>query len=59
LSIDQVFSHIKWTEWIHEKLGVKIPFPIIADSMGKVGKALGMIHEKKGSDYGSSRVCNG
>lgn len=50
LSIDQVFSHIKWTEWIHEKLGVKIPFPIIADSMGKMGKALGMIHEKKGSD---------
>lgn len=50
LSIDQVFSHIKWTEWINDKLGVKIPFPIIADSMGRVGKSLGMIHEKKGSD---------
>ena len=25
LSIDQVFSHIKWTEWIKEKLGVSIP----------------------------------
>lgn len=50
LSIDQVFSHIKWTEWIHEELGVKIPFPIIADGMGAVGKTLGMIHEKKGSD---------
>ncbi|HIP62589.1 MAG TPA: redoxin domain-containing protein, partial [Archaeoglobus profundus] len=22
LSIDQVFSHIKWVEWIKEKLGV-------------------------------------
>ncbi|MEM1977253.1 MAG: redoxin domain-containing protein, partial [Nitrososphaerota archaeon] len=31
LSIDQVFSHIKWVEWIGEKLGVEIKFPIIAD----------------------------
>jgi peroxiredoxin (alkyl hydroperoxide reductase subunit C) len=50
LSIDQVFSHIKWVEWIEEKLGVKIPFPIIADDMGKVGTALGMIHPGKGAN---------
>jgi len=30
LSIDQIFAHIKWEEWIKEKLGVEIPFPIIA-----------------------------
>jgi len=50
LSIDQVFSHLKWTEWIKEKLDVEIPFPIIADSTGRMGKQLGMIHEKAGSD---------
>lgn len=50
LSIDQVFSHIKWTEWINEKLNVKIPFPIIADDMGKVGTKLGMIHPGKGTN---------
>ncbi len=50
LSIDQVFSHIKWTEWINEKMNVKIPFPIIADDMGKVGKTLGMIHPGKGTN---------
>ncbi|HDI86068.1 MAG TPA: redoxin domain-containing protein, partial [Candidatus Korarchaeota archaeon] len=27
LSIDQVFSHIKWAEWIKENLGVEIKFP--------------------------------
>jgi peroxiredoxin (alkyl hydroperoxide reductase subunit C) len=43
LSIDQVFSHIKWTEWIEEKLGVKIEFPIIADNTGKVGELFGML----------------
>lgn len=50
LSIDQVFSHIKWDEWIHEKLGVQIDFPIIADATGKVASALGMIHPGKAAD---------
>jgi peroxiredoxin (alkyl hydroperoxide reductase subunit C) len=50
LSIDQVFSHIKWAEWINDNLGVKVPFPIIADDMGKVGGALGMIHPGKGTN---------
>ena len=49
LSIDQVFSHIKWVEWIEEKLGVEIQFPIIADDTGKVAKKLGMIHPGAGT----------
>jgi peroxiredoxin (alkyl hydroperoxide reductase subunit C) len=50
LSIDQVFSHIKWVEWIKEKFNVEIPFPIIADDMGDVSKALGMIHPALGTN---------
>ncbi|MFO7849295.1 MAG: peroxiredoxin, partial [Spirochaetia bacterium] len=50
LSIDQVFSHIKWTEWIEENLGQKIPFPVIADDMGKVAQTLGMLHPGKGTN---------
>jgi len=42
LSIDQVFSHIKWVEWIKEKLGIEIQFPIIADDLGKVAGTLGL-----------------
>jgi len=49
LSIDQVFSHIKWDEWIEENLDVKIPFPIIADSNGDIAKKIGMVHPGKGS----------
>jgi len=44
LSVDHVFSHIKWVEWIKEKLGVEIPFPIIADTTGKIGELYGMLH---------------
>lgn len=50
LSIDQVFSHIKWTEWIQEKLDVEIEFPIIADDMGLVAQKMGMIHPGKGTN---------
>lgn len=50
LSIDQVFSHIKWVDWIKETLKVDIQFPIIADDMGLVAQKLGMIHPGKGSN---------
>ena len=49
LSIDQVFSHMKWTDWIKENYDVKINFPIIADH-GEVANKLGIIHPNKGSN---------
>jgi peroxiredoxin (alkyl hydroperoxide reductase subunit C) len=49
LSIDQVVSHMKWTEWIQQNIDVEIPFPIIADT-GKVASMLGMIHPGKASN---------
>jgi peroxiredoxin (alkyl hydroperoxide reductase subunit C) len=48
LSVDQVFSHIKWEEWIKDNLKLEIKFPIIADT-GKVANTLGLIHPNKGS----------
>ncbi len=49
LSIDQVFSHIKWVQWIQENLDVEIKFPVIADDTGRVAKKLGLIHPGKGT----------
>ena len=50
LSVDQVFAHIKWVQWIEEKLGVKVPFPVIADELGRVANRLGMLHPAKGTN---------
>ena len=50
LSIDQVFSHIKWVEWIKENLDEEIKFPVIADDTGRVAKMLGLIHPNKGTN---------
>jgi peroxiredoxin (alkyl hydroperoxide reductase subunit C) len=49
-SVDQMNSHIKWVEWINEKLNVTVPFPVIADGMGTVAMKLGSIHPGKGSN---------
>jgi peroxiredoxin (alkyl hydroperoxide reductase subunit C) len=43
LSIDSTYSHIAWVRNIEEKFGVKITFPIIADSDRKVATLYGMI----------------
>ncbi|NPA51075.1 MAG: peroxiredoxin [Epsilonproteobacteria bacterium] len=49
MSIDQVFSHIKWIEWIEENLDTKINFPIIAAN-DEIALKLGMLHPNKGSN---------
>lgn len=43
LSVDQVFSHLKWIEWIKENLDVETKFPVIADDRGDLAEKLGMI----------------
>ena len=43
LSIDQVFAHLKWAEWIKDNLNEEIQFPIIADDRGMLAEMLGMI----------------
>ncbi len=49
LSVDQVFSHIKWADWIKDNLKEEIKFPIIADT-GAVAEKLGLIHPNKGTN---------
>ena len=49
LSVDQVFSHIKWIDWIKDNLNVEIQFPIIAGTEAIAAK-LGLIHPGKGTN---------
>ena len=49
MSVDQVFSHIKWTEWIRETLDTEIEFPVIAAN-DTVALKLGMLHPGKGTN---------
>lgn len=49
LSVDQVFSHIKWVEWIKEKLDIEIQFPIVAAN-DQIATKLGLLHPGKGTN---------
>lgn len=44
LSVDSIHSQLAWLRNIEEKLGVKIPFPVIADVQMTVANKFGMIH---------------
>jgi peroxiredoxin 2/4 len=44
LSVDSIHSHLAWLQNMQEKMGVKIPYPMIADIDTKVAQAYGMIH---------------
>jgi peroxiredoxin (alkyl hydroperoxide reductase subunit C) len=45
LSIDSVYSHLSWVDWIEENFGQKVTFPVIEDSSMQIAKVYGMIDE--------------
>jgi len=51
LSVDDVTDHERWVEDIHQTQGARPQFPVIADSLGKVAAAYGMIHPKSDSTH--------
>lgn len=49
MSVDQIFSHIKWVDWIKDNLDVEITFPVIAAN-DTIANKLGMLHPGKGTN---------
>lgn len=49
LSIDSIHSHLAWVNNVHEKTGVYMDFPIIADLDMKVAQKYGMLHPGESS----------
>jgi peroxiredoxin 2/4 len=49
LSVDSISAHLAWVHAIREKMGVQIPFPIIADLNMKIAHRYGMIHPGQSS----------
>jgi peroxiredoxin (alkyl hydroperoxide reductase subunit C) len=49
LSIDSIHSHMAWLQNIRQRLGVEIPYPLIADIDMKVAQKFGMLHPEASS----------
>jgi len=43
LSVDSIYSHINWLEWIKSKMDVEVRFPVIEDLSMEVATAYGML----------------
>jgi len=43
LSVDSLYAHLAWLKDIHDRLGVKVEFPIIEDPSMVIGQAFGML----------------
>lgn len=56
LSIDSVYSHFNWIEWIETNFDQKISFPVIEDSSMTISKAYGMI-DASSVNTASVRAC--
>jgi len=44
VSVDSVHSHLAWIENLRANLGVRVPYPLVADSNRAVSELFGMIH---------------
>ena len=44
VSVDSIHSHLAWLQNIKEKMGVVIPYPLIADGNMQIAHLYGMIH---------------
>lgn len=50
LSVDSNPSHLAWLYDIYMKIGIKVPFPIIADLGGSIARRYGMISNEVNSN---------
>ena len=44
ISVDSIHSHLAWLQNIKDKMGVTIPYPMVADIDMRVSRLYGMIH---------------
>ena len=56
LSVDSIYSHLSWLEWIEVNYGEKISFPVIEDSSMEISKAYNMI-DSSSINTATVRAC--
>lgn len=56
ISVDSVYAHMAWVQWMERHFDVMIDFPIVEDISMNVAKAYGLINEDSTSTSGA-RVC--
>ncbi|HLU47588.1 MAG TPA: redoxin domain-containing protein, partial [Planctomycetota bacterium] len=47
VSVDSIHSHLAWVQNLEQILGVRLPYPLVADSDRKVSALYGMLHPQE------------
>jgi peroxiredoxin (alkyl hydroperoxide reductase subunit C) len=46
LSVDSVFSHMGWIEWIQKEFDIVVDFPVVEDISMEIAQAFGMVDSR-------------
>jgi len=49
ISVDSIHSHLAWLDNMKQKMGVTVPYPLVADADMRVSRLYGMIHPETSS----------
>jgi len=49
ISVDSIHSHLAWIDNMKQKMGVTVPYPLVADADMRVSRLYGMIHPEASS----------
>ncbi|MCK6439787.1 MAG: peroxiredoxin [Planctomycetes bacterium] len=51
VSVDSVHSHLAWIQNLEKITGIRLPYPLIADTKGDVAALYGMLHPKENATF--------
>jgi len=57
ISVDSVFAHLAWVEWMKQEYGQLVDFPIIEDISMTISRTYGMIGKEDRSTEGVRACC--
>lgn len=57
ISVDSVYSHMAWINWIKEQFGVEVSFPVVEDVAMRIAIAYGLIDANSESTEGVRACC--
>lgn len=57
ISVDSVYSHLAWINFINNKYGVSVDFPVVEDISMVIAKSYGLVNDDSNSTEGVRACC--
>ncbi len=57
ISVDSIHTHLAWLDTMKQRMGVTVPYPLVADVDMRVSRLYGMIHPETNSSATVRALC--